>query len=314
MVWYPYATGLAQSNAHDLSASCTTCNLLDVPSGSSFDASRVFPLIIGSCLCTVPTQPLFVDVGTASATTRPDIVNFLRFPKKLKGQPRAIGFDPNPNNCRSMKPVLAPFGERARFKCAAVSDHVGSVNMDMHGAEGATVHDAGALGIRVASWAKTSSEASVRVRMTTLDIEVPTGENIFLLKLDTQGHEVHVLRGAERLFREQRISWVIVEFDIFALKAASAPDRPSSGHHLLSLLAANDFSCINLRYKTWKRMHTYRCPDPQQPRLANRTCGYSDLLCAHKRVAMGPEGWMESITKEFCSQPGWERAGVCWSV
>ncbi len=54
---------------------------------------------------------------------------------------------------------------------------------------------------------------SYEVEVTTLDsyIELRKLTNDFILKVDTQGYEMEVLRGAQRLFDSQRIKVVIVE-------------------------------------------------------------------------------------------------------
>jgi FkbM family methyltransferase len=57
-------------------------------------------------------------------------------------------------------------------------------------------------------------EASERVRMRLLDdyCRERQVQRIDLLKLDVEGHELNVLRGAQRLFQEQRIGMVSFEF------------------------------------------------------------------------------------------------------
>jgi len=56
--------------------------------------------------------------------------------------------------------------------------------------------------------------ASETVRIDTLDNYCQSGavEFIDLLKLDVEGHEMDVLKGARRMFREQRIAMVSFEF------------------------------------------------------------------------------------------------------
>ena len=65
---------------------------------------------------------------------------------------------------------------------------------------------------------------------------------MWVLKIDVQGGEVDVLRGAKRLLAERRVSWIYPEFDVMALHVLR-----SSAADLLNLLEAHDFSCVNSR-------------------------------------------------------------------
>eukprot|EP00966_Prymnesium_polylepis_P307958 7117030-Prymnesium_polylepis.1 len=67
--------------------------------------------------------------------------------------------------------------------------------------------------------------------------------------MDTQSHEVHVLRGASQLLARRRIDWIFVELDAFMLRAASTPSVPSSALALLELLDAANFTCVDVNYE-----------------------------------------------------------------
>lgn len=56
--------------------------------------------------------------------------------------------------------------------------------------------------------------APLEVETTTLDafVEERGIERVDLLKIDVEGHELEVLRGAERLLRERRVGWIQLEF------------------------------------------------------------------------------------------------------
>lgn len=52
--------------------------------------------------------------------------------------------------------------------------------------------------------------------------DVLAGKKVYILKVDVQGHEWHVLQGAQKLFKEQRVAFAIFEFHPKRLKD-SAP-------------------------------------------------------------------------------------------
>ena len=198
-----------------------------------------------------------------------------------------------------------PLGNRSSFSCAGVSDRKGVFELEeSEGAEGSQLKDdPAALGQTWVDGGQTFKGAGrTRVPVVTLDSEVPGDAAVWMLKADVQGHEMQVLRGARKLLHERRVAWMVLELDVFALKAASAPGRPSSGSELLgflercsthspchampSLPAAchtlprrHDFGCLNLRAMKWRRAWKYRCPNERDTRHVNRTCAYSDLLC-----------------------------------
>ena len=317
--------------------SCATpCQLASMTNGGTFDASRVTPVLEQLCPCSLPDHPFLLDIGTAAAQSRPDIVNWLR--GSTHPTWRVLGYDPKPSNCRSIKPVIDrvdPSGNRSRFSCAAVSGRKGVFELaESDGAEGSQLKDdPAALGQTWSDGGQTF-KARTRVPVVTLDDEVPGDAAVWMLKADVQGHEMQVLRGARKLLRERHVAWMVLELDVFALKAASAPGRPSSGSELLGFLAKcatpsashaempcppsrslsaharpllhrHDFACLNLRAKTWRRAWKYNCPDKRDARHVNRTCAYSDLLCGHRSVSVPPAGWRAAIEREFCQQGGW---------
>lgn len=274
-------------------AAAGRCDLYSIVSHSTYDASRATPMIEQKCACSVPSSPFLIDVGTAAAVSRPDIVRWLQ----TRPTWQVFGYDPNPGNCKSIEPVLAKFGSRSRFLCAAVSDEEAVLDLRMDGVEGSR------LLAHNLTWDRASPQI-IRVPAVTLDRQVPEGRHVFMLKMDVQGNELQVLRGAEELLRQRRVSWIVSEFDVFSLRAASHKGHPSSASALLAFLHKHDFSCVNLRMRTWRRAWSYSCPDLRDPSTVNRTCAFSDLLCGHKDVARPIIRWQNDIEREFCGQPG----------
>ena len=82
----------------------------------------------------------------------------------------------------------------------------------------------------------------VEVEVTTLDdfCRKHTVEHIDILKLDTQGTEIQILRGARRMFSEGRVTLVYTEM-------ISAPTYKGQGklHELLQLLDDHNFSLVS---------------------------------------------------------------------
>ena len=61
----------------------------------------------------------------------------------------------------------------------------------------------------------------ISVPVTTLDDYFPAGKRVDLIKLDVQGYELSVLRGAERVLKENRDIKVLMEFWPYGLRKAS---------------------------------------------------------------------------------------------
>ena len=266
--------------------SCATpCQLASVTNGGTYDASRVTPVLEQLCPCSLPDHPFLLDIGMAAAQSRPDIVNWLRGNHPTW---RILGYDPKPSNCRSIKPVIDradPSGNRSRFSCAAVSDRKGVFELaESDGAEGSQLKDdPAALGQIWSDGGQTfNAGARTRVPVVTLDDEVPGDAAVWMLKADVQGHEMQVLRGARKLLRERRVAWMVLELDVFALKAASAPGRPSSGSELLGFLekcAAGRAACVTC-------VRSYRCTPVAHSRHARPTRPlvhqYTNIHTLHK--------------------------------
>ena len=85
----------------------------------------------------------------------------------------------------------------------------------------------------------TPSAVELEVRSVMLDNFMETTlplHNVTLLKIDTQGHELHVLRGAEKLLRAQRIQALYAENDPGLTTAAGV-----NPHDILEFMASVGF-------------------------------------------------------------------------
>jgi FkbM family methyltransferase len=70
--------------------------------------------------------------------------------------------------------------------------------------------------------AEEDSRRAIPIEMVALDDYFEPGERIDLIKIDIQGYELHALRGAERVLRENPDIKVLLEFWPYGLEQAGA--------------------------------------------------------------------------------------------
>lgn len=120
-----------------------------------------------------------------------------------------VAYEPSFEAVDWMKENLAPRNEIIR--CIAVSDHVGSV--DLYAMPGKI--DSGQLVSAVANmeWDAPSPTFARSVPTTTIDTEVfDTYSNLTppgFIKIDVEGHEEQIIRGATRTIREVQPEFLI---------------------------------------------------------------------------------------------------------
>lgn len=158
----------------------------------------------------------FVDVGANIGTTTVAALTSYRFG-------HAVAIEPEPMNCALLEANLAINGlaSRARVIRSAVSDRDGRADLALHNANRGAhelVHgtrDHGAFG------------SALDVPVARLDAlarrKAFDPKRVGLLWLDVQGHEGHVLAGAQTLLR--RGTPVLLEYYPAALAAAGGTER-----------------------------------------------------------------------------------------
>jgi FkbM family methyltransferase len=62
-----------------------------------------------------------------------------------------------------------------------------------------------------------------RIDIVALDDYFKTGDRVDLIKLDVQGYELHVLRGADRVLQENRAIKLVLELWPYGLRQAATP-------------------------------------------------------------------------------------------
>eukprot|EP01012_Entosiphon_sulcatum_P021249 TRINITY_DN26027_c0_g1_i2.p1 TRINITY_DN26027_c0_g1~~TRINITY_DN26027_c0_g1_i2.p1 ORF type:complete len:206 (+),score=25.90 TRINITY_DN26027_c0_g1_i2:484-1101(+) len=163
--------------------------------------------------------------------------------------------------------VRAIAENRLRVVCAAASNDSGEAVLYA----GVTNPAASTLAAGVVSGLSLQAKA-IRVPVTTLDAQLKdlfhsggTEEEIYLLKSDTQGHELRVLQGVEASLQRFGVRYFFVEFDPYLLRESGA-----SALRLLRWFADHGMACRlarPLKCRNFGRM------------AGQRKC-WSDLLCA----------------------------------
>lgn len=114
--------------------------------------------------------------------------------------------------------VSAPPGTVFLPPRTAVSDRKGSATLTVsplyHGVAN-TLGGKGSMPDKYASKSWTETVSTVRLS----DVLAAEEEGIYFLKLDAQGHEYHILKGAEEYIRRRPVFMIMFEFTPFALTA-----------------------------------------------------------------------------------------------
>ena len=167
------------------------------------------------------------------------------------------GFEADPHHARLIidKAARHPQAARLQIRHAAVGDADATVEFfaDRHNRHGVggTLSAPGSGYVRNTSMAGWSRESVPLVR---LDGQVEPHESVYLLKSDTQGHEMGVLRGAAGLFASGRVRFVLVEMAIRLLQSGNAIanfERKAAAQleeavQIIELLHGYGFTCCDL--------------------------------------------------------------------
>ncbi len=128
---------------------------------------------------------------------------------------RVYAFEPNPTCSSLLKRSLAMnwMHERVKLREMGVGSAPGMLTLrfspDCLG--GATFADQQQAGTLQNTLSTLGNETSTEAPITTLDAEFPVDLPIRLLKMDVEGFEHHVLRGARRLFDQKCIDLLMLE-------------------------------------------------------------------------------------------------------
>lgn len=162
-------------------------------------------------------RKLFIDIGANIGTTSIPVV-------AERGFCGGIAIEPEPANFALLTGSIAINGLQERVRCVnvALSDSVGEGEMELCPVNMGDHRLRSPSGVANDGIYHERSRDLVTVKTMTFDALVADGtipiDNLGVVWIDTQGHEGHVLQGAQRLF-ETDVP-VVVEFWPYALSRA----------------------------------------------------------------------------------------------
>ncbi|MFT3906195.1 MAG: FkbM family methyltransferase [Steroidobacteraceae bacterium] len=168
-------------------------------SGESHFVSRILPMLIGG------NQPVFFDVGANVGHFSSLLLR--RFPTA-----RLYAFEPHPKTYSRLTAAISLDG-RVKTRNVGIGDKRETLMLyddaNLDGSSHASLYES------VISELHGKPVVSTLIRVETLDA-VASEENIAAidyLKIDTEGHELAVLKGAARMLSEDKITCIQFEFN-----------------------------------------------------------------------------------------------------
>lgn len=156
----------------------------------------------------------------------------------------SISYEPAPSTCEKLKKNIdkvrlsAERLSEMQVVCAAVSDTTGEVAFEIP--EGKADES---FAMSAKDGKNHGKVRSVKVPVVTLDdtVKLDATQDIMLLKTDTQGFELGVLKGAAKVLRTRRPHFLLVELSRSLLRRAG-----SSPLELMQLIDGFGFTCVHL--------------------------------------------------------------------
>ncbi|VEP13373.1 conserved hypothetical protein [Hyella patelloides LEGE 07179] len=224
-------------------------------SGEQNFIEQIFPLFVTG------TNPTIFDVGA-------NVGDYTNFCHKVLPNSLIVAFEPNPivfhllekrfhreNIVTNMKglsssPGLIKFYDKKDDSKDSKHSHASlykEVIEDIHGAE----------------------SEEIEVSMSTLDfyVEEKSIDRINLLKIDTEGHELEVLKGASKLLSQDKIDLIQIEFNEM---------------NIISKVFFRDFTEILPNYKPYRLLPTGVIPLNKSP-LKTELFAFQNIVFVHER-------------------------------
>jgi FkbM family methyltransferase len=155
---------------------------------------------------------------------------YSEFLSRCVGPTGAIhSFEPSPDNFKRLRAATRKLSN-VRLSQAAVGEYSG--NSELYLSDKLNVDHR-------AYMAAADSRRTVPIEMVALDDYFKPGERVDLIKMDIQGYELHALRGANRLLKDNSDIKLLVEFWPYGLRQA--------GVNWIDLIAALEQKGMALR-------------------------------------------------------------------
>jgi FkbM family methyltransferase len=167
--------------------------------GESYLIRQVLPLYVKK------SEPVFFDVGA-------NIGSYAKSLSQSFPNARIYAFEPNPASFNAIKQTAPSL--RILPVNVGLSDAIGVAQMWTYASDAASAHATLYADVLTDIHAATSTMASP-VALTTVDAfcEEKAIDFIDFMKIDTEGHELSVLKGATRMLRDRRIGAIQFEFN-----------------------------------------------------------------------------------------------------
>ena len=203
-----------------------------------------------------------------------------------------ISFEPVPSTCKKLKDNLAKEGLTSTVYCKAVSDKVSTVQFVTDGGADTSFHQA---------FHKDHGRQNVSISTTTIDLTIPKNKTTLLLKTDTQGYELQVLKGASQLLDSGKVKFIAVEFSYGLLTAAG-----TNPLDILNFLAARNYICAHFGFHTMIKKGIFGEPN-NMPKIEGTSISFEHLVELVHNVpeewgGIGKSGWTDLL----CWQSCWE--------
>ncbi len=222
-------------------------------SGERYFIDKLLPKYIDG------TDPVFVDVGANVG-----LYSNLLF----KNHPQATiwSFEPNPKTFEKLTPRLASNTITAINKGLGAND-AKLTFYDRKDLNGSSAF--GSLYKDVIEDIHQAESIEIEVEITTLDSYASeTGiDSIQLLKIDTEGHELEVLKGAQKLLRNDQIDLIHIEFNEM---------------NVISRVFYRDFAQTLQNYTPYRLLPKGVLPLRKKPRR-NELFAYQNLVFVNNR-------------------------------
>lgn len=198
---------------------------------------------------------------------------------------RVISFEPNKQSCDTLKRGVDQYsGDQIEIHCSAAGDESGQVTFALKGASTSFV--------QVENSNKNTSSL-VTVYVERLD-DVLANQDVFLLKTDTQGYELNVLKGAARLLRDGCVRFMLVEFS-YGLMQHSKTDPFA----LLNFIYDHSFVCTYMAYHTLLKDRTSYGMVKQYPNFHQDAVSFEEFIASLEHVSTsstaGVSGWTDLL-------------------